>query len=156
MPGTSVSHLIWFIAAITVAIVVASALTASVLQVSEGVEDRTDVLSGELRGDVEIVNDPQRVPYDQATSTLTVYLKNTGSSGLEVVLDQLVAFVNGTGVSASNATLVGSSPAWNPGTTLELEFQVPGLVEGVYYHMKVTASRYEGVSASTDFMVRWM
>ena len=156
MPGSSVSHLIWFIAAVTVAIAVVAALTASVFELTEGLEDRTDTLSGELRADIELVNDPERVPYEQSTSTLHVYVKNTGSSNLDLNADQLVIFVNGTGAASDNITLVGGSSLWTPGVTARVEFTVAGLVEGSYYFMKVTASQYEGVADSMDFMVTYI
>ena len=153
MPGSSASHLIWFIAAITVAVAVVSALTASVLEVTDGLEDRTDTLSGELRGDIEIVNDPLLVPYEPGTSTLHVYLKNTGSENLDTGADTLVVFVNGSAAPADTVTILGGSSVWAPGVTVEVEFTIAGLSEGVYYSMKVSASRYDGVHDSTDFMI---
>jgi flagellar protein FlaG len=156
MPGSSASHLIWFIAAITVAVAVVSALTASVLELTEGMEDRTDSLSGELRADIEIVNDPEMVPYEQATSTIHVYVKNTGSEALDMRPDLLLAFINGTATEADSVTVVGGSSTWAPGITVEAEFTVAGLVEGSYYQMKVSASQYDGVWDAMDFMVSYI
>ena len=156
MPGSSASHLIWFIAAITVAVAVVSALTATVMEVTEGLEERTDTLSGELRADVEIVNDPLMVPYEQGTSTLHVYIKNTGSESLDVNPDTLLVFVNGSATPADSVTVLGGSSLWAPGVTVEAEFTVAGLTEGSYYYMKVAASQYHGVHDSVDFMVTYI
>ena len=36
---------------------------------------------------------------------------------------------------------------------MEAEFTVAGLSEGVYYSMKVSASQFDGVHDSIDFMI---
>ena len=80
-------------------------------------------------------------------------LQNTPASG-----EQAVVRVAGISKVSADATLaagdiIGSSALWAPGVTLVVEFVVPGLAQGRYYHMQVAASEYGGVDDSTDFMI---
>ncbi|MBS3760425.1 flagellar protein G [Halodesulfurarchaeum sp.] len=83
MAIVSSETLILFIATVLVAGSVAGALTGGVNQLSSAVGDRSGDVSEEIRTDVEIISDPgSSAVYDDTNSTVTLLVKNTGSTTL--------------------------------------------------------------------------
>lgn len=93
MASVSVSHLIIFIAAMLVAASVAGLLTNTVDDISNAIEEQGFSTSDEIRSDITIINDPGAGVYDG--ETLTLYVKNTGSTELSTSSDNIDVFVNG-------------------------------------------------------------
>jgi len=166
MPATSVSQSIWFIAAVSVALLVVGALTGVVSSLTDSVERRSDSMAGELDTEIEIINDPYAIPYDVANSTLTVYLKNVGAKKIPLAVSpinySIVMFL--TGSSAANAftpvsiTYIGiggggAPQEWVPGITIAVDFNVPGLLPNTDYRMEVTASSFKGVKDTLEFHI---
>ena len=163
MPATSVSHAIWFIASVTVAIVIVGALTGAITSLSDSMEDRSEKVSGELGTEIEIINDPLVVPYDAANNTLKVYLKNVGDLKItrspSPINYSIVMFLtggpSGDAYTPTSMYLVGGAPAddWPQGETLVAEFTVPGLTIDTDYRMEVHATSYSGVKDTLDFHI---
>jgi archaellum component FlaG (FlaF/FlaG flagellin family) len=84
MGSTAASELVFFIVSIMVASVVAGALTAVVVDISNGIRERSGSISNTLGTSVVILNDPKSMPYDNITGVLTVYIRNTGKTPLHV------------------------------------------------------------------------
>jgi flagellar protein FlaG len=58
MASVSVSHLIIFIAAMVVAASVAGALTTTVNDISDAIDEQGPSVSDDIRSDITIINDP--------------------------------------------------------------------------------------------------
>lgn len=93
MASVSSSHMILFVASMIVAAGVAGTFVDSVSEVSAAIDDRSLDVSQEVRTDIEVISDPTTGVYD-GNGTVTLYVKNTGSSRLrndsaavDVVLD---------------------------------------------------------------------
>lgn len=134
----SATHLVIFIAAVLVAAAVAGTLTESASRVGSALED-----DGELEGDrvdaaVEIVSDadsPTAV-YDNASDTLTLYVKNVGGRTLPSTPDDVPVLVNGEYQSSVETTVL-EDDAWRPGTLLRVRVTV-ALADGAETRVVVT------------------
>jgi flagellar protein FlaG len=134
MAGSSISEMIFFIAAILVSSAVAITLIGVIDQYADEISDEASLMEGEMRSRMNIINDPLYVVYDTSSSNLTYYLKNTGTS--ELSMDNIVVSANGTAKAGDDISvgLMGNISTWRPGDTVEVTFTVPNLREGVDYN----------------------
>lgn len=156
MAANSVSHIIWFIAAVLAATAVSGVMIATVFDVADTIETRGRMISGEMQYDISIENDVTMVPYDNVSKNLTIYIKNTGSK--EIPFDgsnyTFALFITGGNLTQTNAipvdiSVIGSGTQFLPGRTLELIYQVSTLYSDYEYSIKVIASQYSGIGDST-------
>ncbi len=140
MAGSSISEMIFFIAAILVSSAVAITLIGVIDNYADQISDEASVMEGEMRSRMTIINDPSYVVYDTSSSNLTFYLKNTGTSDLS--MDDIVVVANGTAKAGNDirVTLMGTSSVWKPGGAVQVTFTVPNIVEGVDYNGWATTS----------------
>lgn len=82
MASNAASELVFFIVSVMVASVVAGALTAVVVDIANGIKDRSGSISNSLGTSVVILNDPKSMPYNNTTGALTIYIRNTGKTPL--------------------------------------------------------------------------
>ncbi len=134
MAGSAVSEIIFFIAAIMISSAVAVTLVEVVDNFSADLGDEASVLRWEMRTNMEVINDPMYIPYDTSDGNLTLYLKNTGSGDLSV--DDIIISANGTTDAGNDiwTKLLGGGNEWEPGKTVQVNFRVSGLREGVDYN----------------------
>ena len=127
MASVSVSELVLFIAALTVAAGVATTLTASVSDISQVVSERGSGVADQIASDVEVISDPGSPSsiYD-GNGTVTVLVKNTGSDTLPVDPDSVELLVNGTYTQVSTVTVAGAE-SWGEGevATVTAERSLP-------------------------------
>ncbi|MGA1820468.1 MAG: hypothetical protein ACMUHU_05600 [Thermoplasmatota archaeon] len=140
MAGTSISEMIFFIAAILVSSAVAVTLIEVIDRYTDEISDEASVVEGEMRSRMTIINDPLYVIYDTSDGNLTFYLKNTGTGDLSK--DDIVVSANGTTKAGSEiwAAQLGDGSTWRPGDVVEVKFRVPGLKEGIDYKGWATTS----------------
>ena len=81
MADSSFTHSLFFIAAIVVAVSVSGVIIGISNSMVQELKVKTNALETEIGTDIEIVNDPRRVPY--ADGNLTIYLKNVGDITLK-------------------------------------------------------------------------
>lgn len=141
---SSVSHIMFFIAAVLVAGSLAGAFIGIANSMGQTIEDRGDAIGDQLQSDITIINDPVVVPYSD--STLTLYVKNTGTATLTKT--DLTILVDGL---FWNYTIAGGSAGagWLPQKVLELEIEVV-LLPGDHVAKVVTAN---GVSDQMQFRI---
>ena len=134
MAGSAVSEMIFFIAAIMISSAVAVTLVEIVDEFSEDLGEEASVLRWEMRTNLEVINDPMYIPYDTSDGNLTLYLKNTGSGDLSV--DDIIVSANGTTDAGNDiwTRLLGGESTWEPGKTVQVNFIVSGLIEGIDYN----------------------
>jgi flagellar protein FlaG len=93
--GGSVSELVIFIAAVSVAAGVSGVMVTTVGGISDSLDERGASVSAAIETDVEVISDPgSGAVYDDATDEVTLLVKNTGDrtlptdgSGVEVLID---------------------------------------------------------------------
>lgn len=149
MPGTSASQTIWFIASVLVAATVAGTLIGVVVIVTQGLNDRGNAVSGSLGTDVEIVNDPQMVPYNTTTDILTIYAKNIGKTTLNKDTNSILVLINGTYTIPATVTIIGGGE-WTPGKVAIINVTVPDLLQNVDYRMEVFVSDIKTSATASD------
>jgi flagellar protein FlaG len=93
--GGSVSELVIFIAAVSVAAGVSGVMVTTVGGISDSLDERGASVSAAIETDVEVISDPgSGAVYDDGTGEVTLLVKNTGEralptdgSGVEVLVD---------------------------------------------------------------------
>ena len=133
MAGTTISELIFFIAAILISSTVAVSFIKVADTYSKSISDEASMIESEIGSKMIVINDPARVPYDRTTSNLTFYIKNTGSSDLSV--KDIVVSANGTASSGTKikTRIMDGGTRWTPGDVVEVIFTVKNLRTGVDY-----------------------
>lgn len=119
---TPASHLIIFIAAITVAVVVAGAMSLATDNFVGSLEDKGERKAKELAADVSILNDPTHMVYNRTTRELTLYVKNTGS--ISLAQDQVEVYVNGSYWEPTSVALMGGASSWQTSKTLQVDLEL--------------------------------
>ncbi len=134
MPGTSISHMIFFVASIVVATMVVGGLYVVSQDFVDALEEKGQANSDSIRTRIVILNDPVAMPYDNVTDELHVYVKNVGTRGIDT--SSILVFVDGFPVVPDNTTVVGGGE-WIPATTLDVTVTVT-IADGDH-SLKVTA-----------------
>lgn len=123
MASVSVSHLVLFIAALLVAVSVTGAMTGSVADISESLEEQSLDTSQRIDTDVTVISDPgSDAVYDDGNGTVTVLVKNTGRNTLSADPERYDVLLDGRYVPANRTSAtVLDGERWEPGNVLRLE-----------------------------------
>lgn len=124
MASVSVSELILFIAALTVALGVSTTLMSNVQDISQSLGAKGDGVTEQIETDVEIISDsgsPSAI-YDDGSGNITVLVKNTGQKTLAADGTGLDVLVDGEYQIIANTTVVGApdANAWRSGEVLRV------------------------------------
>ena len=106
--GTSAAHIILFIAAVIVASSVAVTLSATTGKIAIGIEERGAVITKHLSGDIEIINDPLKIPV--TSGNYIFYVKNTGERNLIFTKNSVSVLIDGVMIGSTNITLSSLTP----------------------------------------------
>ncbi len=115
------SSLLLFIAAVGVAGLAGGVMAGVVGDMSSTLRDRGTQIADAMSSSITVVNDPNNVPYDPTSNTLTLYVKNTGSSTL--VTEDALVLVNGMHRDAT-FHVIADTAAWRSMTVLEITVDV--------------------------------
>ncbi|TGC10877.1 flagellin [Methanolobus halotolerans] len=115
---TAVTHMIFFIAAIIIAMGVVTVLSADIQSMVSSSSVSSKLLSEQMRTDITIVNDPSVIPYDASGNYYTFYAKNTGRT--ELVPEFITVLVDGSmiGPGEMDIDLPDGDVIWRPGDVL--------------------------------------
>ncbi len=105
--GTSATHIILFIAGIILASSVAYTLSVTTGKIAIGIEEKGKVMMNHLSGDIEIINDPLRIPLK--SGKYVFYVKNTGERNLLFTNSTVDVLIDGSIVPGTEITIVNPS-----------------------------------------------
>jgi len=123
MASVSVSHLIIFIAALTVSVGVATTLTVNVQSMTVSMDERGESVAQDIETDVTFISDPGSPAsiYDAENETVTLLVKNTGDRSISIGGDPPDVLIDGRYEPAPDITVVGdSSPTWGEGDVIRI------------------------------------
>ncbi|RQG99157.1 flagellin [Natrarchaeobius oligotrophus] len=134
MSGVSATHLILFVASLTIAAAITGTLVVETGQLSNAIETRGSNVADEIKTDVAVISDEATTEavYDESENEVTVLVKNTGSRSLSTDPSTFDVLVDGTYVPSGQLTterVDADSDAWRPGgvveVTVDLEEKAP-------------------------------
>ncbi|MEZ5334886.1 MAG: flagellar protein G [Methanolobus sp.] len=147
---TAITHMIFFIAAIILAMSVVALITADVQSMISSSGASSKLLSEQMRTDITIVNDPEVIPYDGGSNKYTFYAKNTGKT--ELVPEYVTVIVDGILIEPTDVdiALVDGDVIWRPGEILTMNVSTtPAPLEAGDHRILVAAEN--GKSGSMSF-----
>ncbi|WP_292463365.1 flagellar protein G [Methanolobus sp.] len=117
---TAITHMIFFIVAIILAMGVITVLSSDVQSIVSSSSVNSKLVAQQMRTDITIVNDPLMVPYDTSGNSYTFYAKNTGRT--ELTPEFITVLVDGIMVASTNleTELIDGDVVWRPGDVLVL------------------------------------
>ena len=122
MASASVSELIMFIAAVSVAAAVSGALVTTVGGISGSLDERGTDVAADIDTDVEVISDPASgAVYDSQTENVRVLIKNTGRRTIPTDGTAVEVLLDGRYVSPSayNITVIGGGN-WHEGDVVRI------------------------------------
>jgi archaellum component FlaG (FlaF/FlaG flagellin family) len=120
MSDSGTTQVIFFVAAIVVAGALSGVFIGLSSNMANAVEKRAINFSDKLDSSIKVINDPAFMPYEN--STLTLYVKNTGSVSL--LPTDLLVLIDGKDQNSSHWTIIGGSAQWVPGIVLEIHLNI--------------------------------
>jgi flagellar protein FlaG len=120
MASVSASHLILFIASMVIAAGVAGTFTQGVSRLSQGIDDQSLEVSEEVRTDIEVISDSGSPVYDNESNTVTLLVKNTGTSTLPAESRFIDVLLDGQYQTNVTVTVVDGD-RWRPNNVVRLE-----------------------------------
>ncbi len=115
MPTNTASHLIFFIAAIFIALAVVGAMVMVMDDLIDAIETRGESEQKTIRSRVEIVNDAAAMPYNNSSKTVDIYVKNTGTERLDP--NMTLILIDGVDKTYTYK-IVGGYKNWTQGLTV--------------------------------------
>lgn len=130
MAGVSVSNLIIFIAAVSVAAAVSGTLVSTVTDISDSIDERGLHASERIQTEVEVISDPgSDAVYDGAGPSVTLLVKNTGTRALGASTDGIDVVLDGRYRTDLTLAVVGGG-AWEQGDVVELTVGLDASLDG--------------------------
>lgn len=129
MPGESITHLLFFIAAIMIAVGVIGVVTTNVQSITASYGMGSKSLADQLKTDITIINDPAAIPF--SNNNYSFFVKNTGKSILDPSTVNM--FVDGNYTFNLTYTVMEGGNSWSPSYVLMLNYSTsknPALSSG--------------------------
>jgi len=120
MASVSASHLILFIASLVIAAGVAGTFTQGISRLSQGIDDQSLEVSEEVRTDIEVISDAGSPVYNNSSKTVTILVKNTGTSTLDNDTRFIEILLDGRYRTNVTSTVVDGD-RWRPSNVVRLE-----------------------------------
>ncbi|MCZ7372590.1 MAG: flagellar protein G [Candidatus Methanoperedens sp.] len=129
MPGESITHLIFFIAAIVIAVGVIGVVTTNVQSITASYGMGSKSLADQLKTDITIINDPAAIPL--SNNNYSFFVKNTGKSILDPSTVNM--FVDGNYTRNLTYSVMEGGTSWSSTYVLMLNYSIlknPALSSG--------------------------
>ncbi|MDD5474578.1 MAG: flagellar protein G [Candidatus Methanoperedens sp.] len=121
MAGESITQLIFFIAAIVIALAVIGAVTTNVRSITASYSISSKTVADQLKTDITIINDPAAIPYDTVGKNYSFFVKNTGKNTLDPTAVNMFVDGNYTNVT-NNWTVMQGGSTWDTTEVLRLNY----------------------------------
>lgn len=136
MPGEGITQLIFFIAAIVIAVGVIGVVTVNVQSISASYGMNSKTLSDQLKTDITIINDPAAIPY--TSGNYNFFVKNTGKSTIDPTTVNM--FIDGNYTNVTNKwTVMEGGTLWYPTYVLRLNYTTATLFTAGDHTVRVVA-----------------
>lgn len=119
MSGESITHLIFFIGAVVIAVGVIGVVTTNVQSITASYGMSSKTLADQLKTDITIINDPAIIPY--SLGSYSFFVKNTGKSTLDPTTVNMFIDGNYTNTTGKWTVMEGGS-LWYPTYVLRLNY----------------------------------
>lgn len=146
---TAITHMIFFIAAVVIAMGVVTVLSVNIQSLTGASYLGSKVLSDQIRTDITIINDPEVIPYDIYEKRYTFYAKNTGASELNT--EFITVLVDGMLIEPSDmhSSVIDGDVVWRPGDVLVVNVTMSSTLSTGDHRVKIAAEN--GKSGSMSF-----
>jgi len=146
---TAITHMIFFIAAVVIAMGVIAVLSVNIQSITGATYAGSKVLSDQMRTDITIINDPEIIPYDSYEKRYTFYAKNTGESELNT--EFVTILIDGVLIEPSNvqSEVIDGDVMWRPGDVLVVNVTMSSSLSIGDHRVKIAAEN--GKSGSMSF-----
>lgn len=142
----SVSHMIFFVAAIIIAGSMAGVFLSVGFSMATSINNSSASVEEQMNTELRIINDPAAIPY--SNNNLTIYVENTGKS--LITPSTLAVMLDGVFINDTTCQILGpSSERWGPSVVLQINIVEP-LASGDHFIKIVTKS---GVSDTMSFRI---
>ncbi|MFO8109186.1 MAG: hypothetical protein R6U17_01490 [Thermoplasmata archaeon] len=130
MADRSATELIWFAVTVVITISLVGVFVGIAYNYSSGIQDSAREQAANYYVNIEIINDPSSVPYNETTGDLTLYVKNTGKYRLDI--SQIIVSLSGNSsyVNESQVEVLGNNSDWTAGTVAEINLSISSLQAG--------------------------
>ncbi|OPY32560.1 MAG: Archaebacterial flagellin [Methanomassiliicoccales archaeon PtaU1.Bin124] len=143
---TSVTHMIFFVAAILIAASMAGVFLSVGFDMASSIDKSSKNVENRMNSELRIINDPTMMPY--TGNNLTIYVENTGDTLL--LPTTLAVVLDGILVNDTFMQVMGESQGrWGPSVTLKINIVEP-LASGDHYVKIITPS---GIYDKLDFRI---
>ena len=145
MAEAAVTHSIYFIAAVIMAVAVIGTINSSVQEITTASSGNSRMLADQMKTDITIISDPDEIPNNKI-----FYVKNIGTKTLDGALTDVI--VNGVYTSEDdmNKSVIGRSDlVWKGTGILQIEIDTPAPSGD----NKIKIITQNGVSDEMDFTI---
>jgi flagellar protein FlaG len=127
MASASVSELVIFIAAVSVAAAVSGALVTTVGDISDSVDERGADVASDLDTDIEIISNPgSGAVYDDGADDVRLLVKNTGRRQISTSGSTVDVLVDGQYIERSSYSItVINGSEWDDGSVVRIVVDEP-------------------------------
>ncbi len=144
---TAITHMIFFITAVVVAMMVVLVLSQNIQSITSATAANSKVLSQQIRTDITIINDPELIPYDNSSNHYIFYAKNTGNT--ELNKEYLDIFIDGIFIdpASTDISMLDHDTLWRPGDILIINVTSQPLERGDHrFHIAVENGKTDSMS----------
>lgn len=147
---TAVTHMIFFIAAVIIAVGVVGVLSVNVQSIMGATSANSEVVSDQLKTDITIISDPEVIPYNSSSGYYTFYVKNTGKS--DIAPEYVDVILNGEYIQDKNLniSLQDSVGVWKPSGVIIINVTTDNQLGPGDHRLKIAADN--GISDTIDFI----
>ncbi|MFD1634573.1 flagellar protein G [Haloplanus ruber] len=129
MASVSASHLILFIASMVIAAGVAGTFTQGISRLSQGIDDQSLEVSEEVRTNIEVISDAGSPVYNNSTNTVSLLVKNTGTTDIPPDSQFIEILVDGRYRTNITVTVIDGTE-WRPNNVVRLDIGGADLSSG--------------------------
>lgn len=148
MASEGITHLIFFIGAIVIAVGVIGVMTTNVQSITASYGMSSKTLADQLKTDITIISDPDKIPY--VGTNYSFFVKNTGKNTLDN--SSVNMFIDGNYINVTGKmTIMEGGSFWYPTYVLRLNYTTATQLSSGDHTLRVVAEN--GVFDTMPFRI---